>query len=74
VLQEFNRATWTDDVSARFGDQKAKTEKRGHRLEDFDLAIAAHALAEGHVLVTANSRHMIRLEGLETEDWLEDGG
>ena len=74
VLQEFNRATWTDEVSARFGDQKAKTEKRGQHLEDFDLAIAAHALAEGHVLVTANSKHMIRLEGLETEDWLEDGG
>jgi tRNA(fMet)-specific endonuclease VapC len=71
VLQEFNRATWTDEVSARFGDQKVKTEKRGQRLEDFDLAIAAHALAEGHVLVTANGKHMLRLEGLETEDWLE---
>jgi len=72
ILEEFGRATWTDEVSARFGEQKAWTEKRGERVEDFDLAIAAHALTEDHVLVTADDKHMLRLQGLRTENWVTD--
>jgi tRNA(fMet)-specific endonuclease VapC len=72
ILEEFGRATWTDEVSAHFGEQKAWTEKRGERLEDFDLAIAAHALAEKRVLVTADNKHMLRLPDLETEDWVAE--
>jgi tRNA(fMet)-specific endonuclease VapC len=72
ILEEFGRATWTDEVSARFGEQKAWTEKRGERVEDFDLAIAAHALVEDHVLVTADDKHMLRLQGLRTENWVTD--
>jgi predicted nucleic acid-binding protein len=39
------RLDWSDEVSARFGALKAALEVSGARLEDFDLAIAAHALA-----------------------------
>jgi tRNA(fMet)-specific endonuclease VapC len=69
VVQEFERTLWTDEVSARFGETKAWLEKHGKRLEDFDIAIAAHALALDAILVTANSRHMIRIPKLEIEDW-----
>ena len=44
-------------------------EKQGQRIEDFDLAIAAHSLAENAVLVTANRGQMARVPGLVVEDW-----
>ena len=47
----------------------ATLERRGTRIEDFDAAIAAHALAVGATLVTANLDHMTRVAGLRVEDW-----
>jgi tRNA(fMet)-specific endonuclease VapC len=66
---ELPRAEWTDEVSAHFGALKALLEKQGKRLEDFDLAIAAHALALDAILVTADARHMPRVPRLRIEDW-----
>jgi len=34
-----------------------------------DLWIAAHALADGRVVVTGNVREFQRVEGLDVEDW-----
>jgi tRNA(fMet)-specific endonuclease VapC len=51
------------------GSVKAILEKRGERIEDFDAAIAAHALSRGAVLVSANVNHMVRVPGLVVEDW-----
>jgi tRNA(fMet)-specific endonuclease VapC len=56
-------------VSERFAAIKATLERRGERIEDFDAAIAAHALAEGTVLVTADLDHMLRIPGLTVENW-----
>lgn len=39
-----SRAPWTDEVSHTFGRVKADLEMTGARLEDFDVAVAAHAL------------------------------
>ncbi|MDB4992649.1 MAG: vapC1 [Myxococcaceae bacterium] len=66
---EVTRVPWTDQVSETFGVIKAALERRGERIEDFDVAIAAHALAHGGVLVTANRKHMARVTSLEIEDW-----
>ena len=63
------RALWSDEVSEAFAVVKAALERKGERIEDFDAAIAAHALAAGCVLVTANGKHMIRVPGLAVEDW-----
>jgi tRNA(fMet)-specific endonuclease VapC len=63
------RAEWTDAVSQTFGRIKAALERRGTRIEDFDAAVAAHALALDATLVTANVDHMIRVPGLHVEDW-----
>lgn len=71
---EIQRVAWTDKVSAAFGTIKATLEKRGERIEDFDAAVAAHAVAEGAVLVTGNVRHMGRVPDLEVEDWSRDSG
>lgn len=71
---ELPRVDWTDDVSERFGSIKALLEKRGERIEDFDAAIAAHALSRGVVLATANIKHMVRVPGLVVEDWSKSLG
>jgi tRNA(fMet)-specific endonuclease VapC len=69
LRSELARSNWSDEVSDSFGSIKAALEQRGQRIEDFDVAIAAHALARGEVLVTANLDHMTRVPGLTVEDW-----
>ena len=69
VSAELPRAEWTDAVSQAFARVKATLERRGTRIEDFDAAIAAHALSLEATLVTANLDHMIRVPGLRIEDW-----
>jgi tRNA(fMet)-specific endonuclease VapC len=69
ICSELARAAWTDSVSERFGQVKAALERRGQRIEDFDAAIAAHALAEDATLVTANLADMKRVPGLKAADW-----
>lgn len=69
ICSELPRAEWTDAVSHAYGRIKATLERRGTRIEDFDAAIAAHALAINGTLVTANLEHMTRVPGLEIEDW-----
>ena len=69
VRSELARAEWTDEVSECFGRIKAALEKKGRPIEDFDVAIAAHAVATGAVLVTANLDDMVRVPGIQVEDW-----
>ena len=69
ISAELPRAEWTDVVSQTFGRIKAVLERRGTRIEDFDAAIAAHALALDATLVTTDINHMIRVPGLLVEDW-----
>lgn len=69
IRGELPRALWTDEVSEAFGSIKAVLEKKGSRIEDFDAAIAAHAVAVSAVLVSANLDDMVRVPGLVVEDW-----
>jgi tRNA(fMet)-specific endonuclease VapC len=69
LKEEIQRIEWSDEVSAAFATIKATLERRGERIEDFDAAVAAHAIAEGAVLVTVNLKHMARVPELEVEDW-----
>jgi tRNA(fMet)-specific endonuclease VapC len=69
ICSELQRTEWTDAVSHAYGRIKAALERRGVRVEDFDAAIAAHALAVGATLVTSNVEHMARVPGLRVEDW-----
>jgi len=69
IRQELARAPWSDEVSEAFGAIKTKLERAGQRIEDFDIAVAAHAAAMAAVLVTANLGHMSRIPGIEIEDW-----
>lgn len=69
VCSQLPRANWDDAVSHAYGRIKAYLERHGTRIEDFDAAIAAHALAAGAILVTSNVQHMTRVPGLHVEDW-----
>lgn len=62
---------WSQLVVDTYGPLRADLERRGRSLAPLDLLIAAHALAVGAVLVS-NDQAMLRLTGIETEDWTRD--
>ena len=68
-LENSSGARWTPEVSRAFGVAKADLESRGQRIEDFDVAIAAHALSLDAVLVSDITAHMERIPGLRLENW-----
>ena len=68
IGSELIRLPWDDEVSRRFGERKARLERAGERMSDFDLAIAVHAVAYGLTLVTAD-RAFERLR-LRPKNWL----
>jgi tRNA(fMet)-specific endonuclease VapC len=72
LKKEIRRVAWSDEVSEAFAGIKAGLERKGERIEDFDAAVAAHALAGDCVLVTANLKHMARVPDLEVEDWSQE--
>jgi tRNA(fMet)-specific endonuclease VapC len=72
LKSEIGRAAWSDEVSEAFGGIKSGLERKGARIEDFDAAVAAHAVAMECILVTANLKHMTRVPGLRVEDWSEE--
>jgi tRNA(fMet)-specific endonuclease VapC len=74
LRSELPRCQWTDTVSEHFGVCKARLERDGRRIEDFDLAIVAHALADGATLVTADRGDMLRFPDLSVEDWSSAAG
>ena len=60
---------WTPDASVRFGVIKAALERAGLPIEDFDVAVAAIALAHDAGVITANLPHFTRVEGLRSCRW-----
>ncbi len=65
---ELIRLVWDDDVSRAFGERKARLQRGGIPMSDFDLAVAAHAIAHGLIVVTSDAA-FDRL-GIRREDWL----
>ena len=57
-------------MSDAFGRIKAMLERQGRRIEDFDTATAAHAVAAGATLITADNAPIARVPDLTVEDWL----
>lgn len=61
-----------DEFSARrFGILKAELESRGEPLDDLDLQIASIALENNLTLVTNNTDHFKRIQGLELQNWIK---
>lgn len=58
------------NVVRRFGRLKAALEGGGLPLTDADLLIAATALEKADLLVTGNTKHFSRIEGLNLANWI----
>lgn len=52
-----------------FGLLKAELEISGNRLDDFDLIIASCAMSHNLTLVTNNTKHFQRIDGLKLVNW-----
>jgi len=60
----------TEKVSNHYGRIRAKLEQAGTPIGANDLWIAAHARAEGLILVSNNIREFKRVPGLKLENWV----
>ena len=60
---------WSSEASQRFGEFKANLERRGLLIDDFDIAIASIAVANGCAVITANLNHFRRIDSLESKSW-----
>ena len=60
-----------EEAANHYAGIKRATERRGNRLDENDLWIAATSLSLGAILVTADSDFQ-RVRGLKLEDWVEE--
>ena len=72
VLPSLTVLPFDETVAETYGRIRAELERRGQRLAEADLQIAATALVHGCVLVTGNVRHFTRVPGLAIESALAD--
>ena len=61
---EFNRAVWQKAAQICAGLYQC-----GTPIDDADIFIAAFCLVNGYTLVTNNTRHFERIEGLQYVNW-----
>lgn len=59
----------TSKVMDIFGEIKVYTQKTGNPIDDFDLLIAATAIANNMTLVTHNTKHFDKIPNLIITDW-----
>ena len=52
-----------------YGEIRAHLQSKGTPIGPLDMLIAAHAISEGLVLVTNNTREFERVPDLELENW-----
>ena len=73
LLRELPVLAFEPPADARHGALRAALEAAGTSIGGNDMLIAAHALASGRTMVTANRRAFDRVEDLPVENWLEAG-
>jgi tRNA(fMet)-specific endonuclease VapC len=59
---------WTAAAADLFEGIKTRLQRKGQPIGEFDTQIGTHALAEGLILVTHNTRQFERITGLKLED------
>ena len=55
----------------KYGELRCMLEKKGLKIGDMDMFIAATALEEDLILVTGNTEHFERIPSLRIENWME---
>ena len=56
---------------SKYGEIRWQLESKGLKIGDMDTFIAATALEEELIVVTGNTDHFSRVEGLKVENWME---
>ncbi|AUB79610.1 type II toxin-antitoxin system VapC family toxin [Candidatus Thiodictyon syntrophicum] len=74
VLTALDILPFDEPADRRYGEIRAALERAGTPIGTNDLLIAAHALAHGLILVTANEDEFRRVPGLVVENWLNHEG
>ena len=69
LLSALRVLEWTPEASVHFGRIKASLESAGTPIDDFDIAVAAIAIAHRAGVVTANLPHFARVPGLRCCHW-----
>jgi tRNA(fMet)-specific endonuclease VapC len=64
-------ADMNEAAAEHYAHIRASLESQGKPIGNNDLWLAAHARANGWVLVTNNTREFCRVEGLVVENWVE---
>jgi tRNA(fMet)-specific endonuclease VapC len=59
----------SESAGEHYGQIRAALRKSGTIIGNNDLWLAAHARAEGWILVTNNTREFVRVPGLQLENW-----
>ena len=54
----------------KYGELRFTLERKGLKIGDMDMFIAATALEENLILVTGNVEHFSRIPGLKIENWM----
>lgn len=70
LLSEMPTLPWTTAAADHYGQVKALLKRQGTPIGEMDTQIAAHALAEGLILVTHNARHFKNVPRLKLQDWV----
>ncbi len=69
LLQEIPALAWTPEAADRYGEIASHLHKTGKPIGEMDAMIAAQAIVADLTLVTHNTRHFKRVDGLKLEDW-----
>ena len=69
VVEALTILEYCEDSSLIFAEQKAVLKKQGTLVADMDLMIASITLRHKATLVTNNTKHFARINGLKLENW-----
>ena len=58
-------ANLSEEIMQKYATVKAGLEKKGQKLDDFDLLIASTAMSDSLVLLTRNTKHFSRIKDLK---------
>lgn len=61
---------WDREAAGYYAHIRTTLEQQGQPIGGMDMQIGSHALSQGIVLVTNNTRHFERIAGLKLETWV----
>ena len=71
IISRVNIVPIAEREALSAGNILAELRKKGESIGLEDVLIAASAVANQYIVVTANTRHFSKIKGLKVENWLE---